>query len=148
MTGNHRKSWSPWSVPYIDTWLSLLQNLFHGSGSVCSLKVVIKILLAKPQWGKASRIILSNPEEEEYSHPMSLDKSDPHSRSQSHRPIPILPLQRPALIYIFPADLQWLQLRFLSESSRYLSYHPWFSGLPGFDPDPSSFCHSSPLASP
>lgn len=137
MTGNHRKSWSPWSVPYIDIWLSLLQNLFHGSGCVCSLKVGIKILVAKPQWGKASRIILSNPEEEEYSHPMSLDKSDPYSRSQSLRSTPILPLQRPSLIYVFPADLQWLQLCFLSESRRYLSYHPWFSGLSGFDQTPT-----------
>lgn len=80
---------------------------------VCSLKVDSKILVAEPQWGKASRIILSNPEEEEYSHPMSLDKSDPHSRSQSHRPIPILVLQRPALIYVFPADLH---------GSNYASY--------------------------
>lgn len=50
-------------------------------------------------------------------------------------------------VYVSPAYPRFRSCP-LPEYSRCLNYHPWFPELLWLDPDPSGFCHSSPLPNP
>lgn len=60
----------------------------------------------------------------------------------------LFPLQRVLPKFMSLLHTQGFQSCPLPEYSRCLNYHPWFPELLWLDPDPSGFCHSSPLSNP